>query len=169
MAASASRSRMLYRHLRLSETYRSLCGVAKDCVHNVISREHTVSSLQGATTQTPGLTGGSMFHAGDGDGASGDERLRGGFDAGSQGTDHYGDGGGNNGGRHDGSSNANGDGNSPYVDSSRKNLSGEKTSQSPVSQESAGTSPGSSLKAGPSTSIKTAGELHRLLVLDTPW
>jgi len=103
-------------------------------------------SLQGTTTQTPGLSGGN------GDGAGSDGRLRGGFDAGSQETDHYGD----------GSSNANSDGNSS------KNLSDEKSSESPVSQESVGTSDGSNLKTGPSTSMRTASELHRPLVLDTP-
>jgi len=96
-----------------------------------------MSSLQGATTQTPGLSGGN------GDGAGSDGRLRGGFDAGSQGTDHYGD----------SSSNANSD---------------EKSSESPVSQESVGTSNGSNLQASPSTSMRTASELHRPLVLDNP-
>ena len=105
-----------------------------------------MSSLQGATTQTPGLSGGS------GDGAGGDGRLRGEFDAGSQGTDHY----------SDGSSNANSDGNSS------KNWSDEKSSESPVSQESVGTSNGSNLQASPSTSMRTASELHRPLVLDNP-
>jgi len=111
----------------------------------------------------------------DGDGADGDGRSRGGFDPGSQGTDHYGDGGDHNGGRHHSSSNANGNGNSPSgVDndgsvenpsSSSKNLSGAKNSQSPVSQESVDTSHGSNLKADPSTSIDTASELYHLLVL----